>query len=419
MQTTPETAALLRALYERASIVTELDGPQIEAWVSGLFTGFDDQATPIAFVDLCVGEATEQGALLVAAVAELTDGLDPEAAEHAHQQNQSDLLPGWAAGIGTSVLNGAWSVTAPFGRSIVLGFENSHAAPFGPQDSDAHDNDVADNDVADNDVANSDVTDVDEPEDLRHSILVELDGKGRLVDLQLAGPPKSLLDEAAVADDRVAVAELDVSEALSAVIAAWPEPESSATTFGSGFDANQQFVRRRIMVATSHALPAIHGAEAQIDVRRGMNDDEYADANRAALSTMQAAVGLPEGIANDAAVAELIPAWVSVVRGDISDVSPPERDALLWLEWADWLGAGIGLLRAGSGAQATGETLVDHVNRCPEVSSSIDKADRDYAEWAFDVALDLLQDRGAVTEDSQLTEAGYQSLRHGLVAAWN
>jgi len=410
VQTNPETAALLRELYERASIVTELDGPQIEAWVSGLFTVFDDHATPIAFVDLCVGEATEQGALLVAAVAELTGGLDPEAAEHAHQQNQPDLLPGWAAGIGTSVLNGAWSVAAPFGRSIVLGFENPQAAPV----DDAQDRDVLDRDAPDNDVAGE-----EEPEDLRHSILVELDGRGRLVDLQLTGPPQSLLNEAAADDDRVAVAELDVSEALSTVIAAWPEAESSATTFGSGFDSNQQFVRRRIVAASGHALSAVHGAEAQIDVRRGLNDYEYADANRAALSTMQAAVGLPDGITDEAAVAELVPAWVSVVHGDIPDVSPPEREALLWLEWADWLGAGIGLLRAGSGAEATGETLVDHVNRCPEVSSSIDKADRDYAEWAFDVALDLLQDRGAVTEDRQLTVAGYQSLWHGLVAAWN
>jgi hypothetical protein len=409
VQTTPETAALLRELYEQASIVTELDGPQIEAWVSGLFTVFDDQATPVAFVDVCVGEATEQGALLIAAVAELTDGLDPEAAEHAHQQNQPDLLPGWAAGIGTSVLNSAWSVTALFGRSIVLGFENPDAAGEDAEDRDAVDEHAQDRDAADE----------DGPEDLRHSILVELDGQGRLVDLQLAGPPQSLLNEAAAADTRVVVAELDVSEAVSAVIAAWPEAESSAATFGSGFDSNQQFVRRRIVVATGHALSAVRGFEAQIDVRRGLNDDEYANANRAALSTMQAAVGLPDGITDDAAALELVPAWVSLVHGDISDVSPPERDALLWLEWADWLGAGIGLLRAGPGAEATGETLVDHVNRCPEVSSSIDKADRDYAEWAFDVALDLLQDRGAVNEDHQLTEAGYQSLWHGLVAAWN
>ena len=405
MQTTPETAALLHELYERASIVTELDGPQVEAWVSGLFTVFDDQASPIAFVDVCVGEATEQGALLVAAVAELTDGLDPEAAEHARQQNQPDLLPGWASGIGTSVLNSAWSVTALFGRSIVLGFDNPDAAMVGDaQASDAQDSDVADEDG---------------PEDLRHSILVELDGRGRLVDLQLAGPPQSLLNEAAVADTRVAVTELDVSEALSAVIAAWPEAESSATTFGSGFDSNQQFLRRRVVVATGHALSAVQGAEARIDVRRGLNDDEYADANRAALSTMQAALGLPDGTAGDAAALELVPAWVSLVHGDIPDVSPPERDALLWLEWADWLGAGIGLLRAGPGAEATGQALVDHVNRCPEVSSSIDKADRDYAEWAFDVALDLLQDRGAVSEDGHLTEAGYQSLWQGLVAAWD
>jgi len=61
---------------------------------------------------------------------------------------------------------------------------------------------------------------------------------------------------------------------------------------------------------------------------------------------------------------------------------------------------------------------VDHVNRCPEVSSSIDKADRDYAEWAFDVALDLLRDRGVITDDRRLTAEGHESLRHGLAAAW-
>jgi hypothetical protein len=405
VQTTPETVALLHELYERASIVTELDGPQIEAWVSGLFTVFDDQATPMAFVDLCVGEATERGALLVAAVAELTDGLDPVASEHAHQQNQPDLLPAWATSIGTSVLNGAWSVTAPFGRSIVLGFEHLSPGPVG--------------DAKGNDGANSDGAEEDEPEALGHSILVELDGQGTLVDLQLAGPPKLLLDEAAVADYRVVVAEFDVGEALSTVAAAWPGVESSATMFGPGFDANQQFVRRRIAAATGLSLAAVRSTEALVDIRRGLNNDEYADANRAALSTLQAALGLAVGMTSDGAVTALVPAWVSVIHGDVPDVLPRERDALLWLEWADWLGAGIGLLRAGSGAVATGETLVDHVNRCPEVSSSIAKADRDYAEWAFDVALDLLQDRGAVTEDRQLSEAGYQSLWHGLLAAWN
>ena len=51
------------------------------------------------------------------------------------------------------------------------------------------------------------------------------------------------------------------------------------------------------------------------------------------------------------------------------------------------------------------------------MSSTIDKGDRDYAEWAFDVAIDLLIDEGVVA-DGVLTPAGHQALGPALVAAW-
>ena len=149
---------------------------------------------------------------------------------------------------------------------------------------------------------------------------------------------------------------------------------------------------------------------------RDRSDDEYVEANRAARSTLQAALGeVPEDSLQIATPEGQ--AWISAIRGDAAGVSPRERDALIWLEWADWLGVGIGLHRAGVGAPMNGSAFVDLVNRCPEVSSSIDKNDRDYAEWAFETALDLLADSGVV-HAGVLTEAGMAALGPAMVEAW-
>lgn len=408
METTPETAALLSELYDRAAIVTELDGPQLEAWVSGLFPVFDDQMTLDAFVDYCATADTEQGALLLAAITELTTGLDPEAAAHAGQYGRP--LPSWAATIGASKLSEAWSVTAKFGRSIVLGFDT-------PSGQDLPDTNSQPSQLAP--PAESVAEEPSEAIDLRHAILAELDERGVVVDVQLTGPAKVLVDEAADEAGRVDVVEMAIDDAVAALVEGWPSAPMSAATIGAGFDANQQFVRRRIMAASGHVLAPVQIVQEPVDIRRGMSDSDYANANRAALSTLQAAIGLPNDADQTSGVARQIAAWVSVVRGDVDDVGPRERDALLWLEWADWLGAGIGLFRAGEQTEVDGAILVDFVNRCPEVSSSIDKADRDYAEWAFAVALDLLQDQGVITDDHRLSAAGYTSVRHGLAAAWS
>ncbi|MDG1086125.1 MAG: hypothetical protein P8P20_00190, partial [Acidimicrobiales bacterium] len=122
MQTTPEYGSLLEELYERASIVVDLDGPQLEAWVSGLFPVFDTDISIGDFVTYCADARTGRGAVLIAAIAELSDGLDVATSDLARNSLNPELLPDWAAAIGTSELTGAWTVTAPFGRSIVLGF---------------------------------------------------------------------------------------------------------------------------------------------------------------------------------------------------------------------------------------------------------------------------------------------------------
>lgn len=258
----------------------------------------------------------------------------------------------------------------------------------------------------------------EDADELAHSILVELNDSGAVEDLQLAGPARSLIEEAVSSDTRVGVETLETSLALALVADGWPPPVVEHE-LGPGFSANQAFVRRRVVAAGGALLHEVRVNATPVDVRRGLDDAEFAAANRSALSTLRAAVGVePESFTDhDDAPTEIVQAWIGVIRGDGGELSARERDALLWLEWADWLGAGIGLIRAGAGSKVDGAAMVDHVNRCPEVSSTIDKRDRDYAEWAFEVALDLLRDAGAV-DAGVLTPAGHAALLPAMRAAW-
>lgn len=393
MQTTSETDALFADLLSRASIVVELDGPQLEGWVSGLFSALDDGDTIIGFLDHCQAARTAVGATLAYAIAELSRGLDDGVSSHAESVVDHDLLTEAAAHVGESALSDAWEVEAPFGRSIVLGFEAPVLA------------------------AKADEIET-EPTDPRHAILVEIHADGRLEDLQLAGSPDELIAEAAESGEAISATRIDVEDAVARVVASWPTEPLLAAEVGPGVAANQQFVRRRVLVAARHVLPAIAVVDPEIDVRRGMDDDDFAAANRAALSTLRSAVGDPAPRPAGGPASPERAAWSGVIRGDGGELSGRERDALLWLEWADWLGVGIGLLRSGAGTEASGQAWVDLVNRCPEVSSTIDKADREYAAWAFDVAIDLLADSGVIDEAGEVTEAGHAELHAAMLATW-
>lgn len=395
MQTTPQPAELLAELYARSLIVADLDGPQIEALASGLFPLFDESTTAQSFLAYCQGQATVEAALVCLAIAELASGIDPHLSAQATEAAAAlDVaLPPSAAQIGASVLSTAWMVEAPFGRSIVLGFDNAAEMPQSEADDEA------------------------ESVDSSHSILVEVGQSGVLEDLQLTGPSQSLVDEVATGDDRVSVRELEPADAVAQIVAAWPSADRSGdAAYGPGIASNQQFVRSRLREVTGELLDLIAVVVPTVDISRGLSAAELAEANRAALSTLRAAVGTVEAAATGSAatVAEI---WAGVIRGDEGELSSRERDGLLWLEWADWLGVGIGLLRAGEGAEVSGISFVDLVNRCPEVSSTIDKRDRSYAEWAFEVALDLLTDAGAV-DNGKLTPVGVRAVGPAMQLAW-
>jgi hypothetical protein len=90
---------------------------------------------------------------------------------------------------------------------------------------------------------------------------------------------------------------------------------------------------------------------------------------------------------------------------------------VLELEFADWLGAVLGLARAGAGTSVDPSLLVDHINRCPEVTTDIPKADRDRVAWAFAVVTEPWGALGLV-EDGALTSLGGALLPAVLVHSW-
>ena len=78
----------------------------------------------------------------------------------------------------------------------------------------------------------------------------------------------------------------------------------------------------------------------------------------------------------------------AVAPASLMPLTGDARQAVLELEFADWLGAVLGVVRAGTGTHVDPDVLVDHVNRCPEVTSTIPKSDRARVAWAFAVAVE-------------------------------
>ena len=107
----------------------------------------------------------------------------------------------------------------------------------------------------------------------------------------------------------------------------------------------------------------------------------------------------------------------TVSPADLAPLDPASRAAVVELEWADWLGVAIGLVRAGVGASTDPDALVDHINRCPEVTSTIPKADRARVSWALAVCTEPWEPLGLVA-DGKLTTFGVAALPAFLRSAW-
>ena len=96
-----------------------------------------------------------------------------------------------------------------------------------------------------------------------------------------------------------------------------------------------------------------------------------------------------------------------------------EESVIASLQHADWLGAVIGLVRAGPGADARAPAIVRAIDRCPEVGSEpIDPDDRAHLELAFELLVPAWRAAGVVDEDERLTRLGEWALPRALARAW-
>lgn len=102
----------------------------------------------------------------------------------------------------------------------------------------------------------------------------------------------------------------------------------------------------------------------------------------------------------------------------LEPLDPDQREAVLTLEWADWLGALIELCRAGPGVPVDPEGLVDRINRCPEVTTAVSRRDRPRVAWAFAVLTEAWPTMGLVDGAGALTELGGAILPEALRRAW-
>lgn len=92
--------------------------------------------------------------------------------------------------------------------------------------------------------------------------------------------------------------------------------------------------------------------------------------------------------------------------------------ALIELEPVDWTGAILGVVRSPVSADPIdGSALVTHINRAPEITSSIPKADAPRIAWAFEQMLFAWEVTGVLDGDGRVTEAGRWLLAHAFVRA--
>ncbi len=173
----------------------------------------------------------------------------------------------------------------------------------------------------------------------------------------------------------------------------------------------------------AYALEVLHRALGSMAVG---STSEYATAaavlrdaaaiDGEAAQWLAASVGPVDLLDDDESVA--LSALAAVVAPQrLEPLSPQARNAVLELEWADWLGVVIGLVRAGPGTPADPDHLVDLINRCPEVTSTIPKKDRPRVAWALAVCTELWSATGVVSNGA-LTDFGVAALPSALDLAW-
>ncbi len=100
-------------------------------------------------------------------------------------------------------------------------------------------------------------------------------------------------------------------------------------------------------------------------------------------------------------------------------LDPLEVATILTMQNADWVGAVIGLVRAGPGRRVRPPDLVALINTFPEVESRIGPEDAALLEAGFESVLHGWAAAGVLDDDRRLTALGVWVLPRALAWAWN
>lgn len=262
-----------------------------------------------------------------------------------------------------------------------------------------------------------------------HCVLAEIDDNGWLIDLHVGPSAEDMLPDAetlAEMDAALVVHENDPAETMAAIADAWRRAATlhqPGQPVAEGLLLNQLVAAARLRGLVGDELPAFVSAEHDPIVQYpDMTDEEIADANLRTLETLQRAlpslaIAVPApGVSEDEASALLDQAGLPLKAGP-THLSLEEREALAFLEWADWLGVMLGLGRSGPSATMTGESMVDWINRCPEVTTSVSKRDRPYVVFGLNVAAAWWADLGLI-DDGVTTALGDWALPRSAALVW-
>ncbi len=169
------------------------------------------------------------------------------------------------------------------------------------------------------------------------------------------------------------------------------------------------------------ALPDARGAPAPAElaataerVRGGLSSGRYP------FGWVRAGAGFGDPLPSEHAELMVAAAAATISPREETGLDAEEESLLLTLERADWLGAIVELVRAGSGATARPADLVAAIHRCPEVeiSPDVDPDDDDLTDAAFELVTTAWLALGLVDDHDRLTAVGSWVLPRALASAW-
>ncbi len=282
------------------------------------------------------------------------------------------------------------------------------------------------------------------PSGERHDLSVTISG-GAITGIAV-GPEG--LAQAALEDERdsISVEALDSADALGIVREALrsPIPELSAAA-----EATLPLVISRVGVADGELAGFAQTTSNRELPERYEDDDRYAaDVIRSSMRSVlaepapdaveAARLGVVDLIANNDPDAitvfevagldieapididtliRLVGAYLSPKNLDAH--TDPQFAALIELEPADWVGVVLGMARAAVGTEVDGRSIVGFINKAPEITTSIPKADAPHLAWTFEQMLFAWEVTGVLSGQGAVSEAARWLLPQAAIAVWS